>query len=137
MGRHAPLHHLLHGQDHQYLVLLFDHLSRVMRKPMFCICKDKDADQLRGNREADQCLCFRYICSMIPLLSKTEISSLQPSSVAVQPGLCRTRSETRMLVFSCRGSSQGCGLKPGSGHTQDKTLSALVFFSVISSFHPI
>ena len=32
-----------------------------MRKPDFCICENKDADQLRGNREADQRLCFRYI----------------------------------------------------------------------------
>ena len=42
-----------------------------MRKPTFCICKNKDADQLRGNREADQRLCFRYIDSKIPLLSKS------------------------------------------------------------------
>ena len=41
-----------------------------MRKPKFCICENKDADQLRGNREADQRLCFRYIDSTIPLLSK-------------------------------------------------------------------
>ena len=75
-----------------------------MRKPTFCICENKDADQHRGYREADQRLCFRYLDSMIPLLSKSEISSLWPSSVAVQPGLCRTRSETRMLVFSRRGS---------------------------------
>ena len=39
------------------------------------------------NREADQRLCFRYIDSTIPLLSKSEISSLLPSYVAVQPGL--------------------------------------------------
>ena len=32
-----------------------------MRNPTFCICENKDADQLRGNREADQRLCFRYI----------------------------------------------------------------------------
>ena len=75
-------------------------MSRVMRKPTFCICENKDADQLRGNREADQRLCFRYIASTIPLLSKSEISSLLPSSKAVQPGLCRTRSETRTLVIS-------------------------------------
>ena len=75
-------------------------MSRVIRKPTFCICENKDADQLRGNREADQRLCFRYIDSTIPLLSKSEISSLYPSSVAVQPGLCRTRLETRTLVFS-------------------------------------
>ena len=30
-------------------------------KPAFCICENKDADQLRGNREADQRLCFRYM----------------------------------------------------------------------------
>ena len=75
-------------------------VSRVMRKPTFCICENKDADQLRGNREADQRLCFRYIDSKIPLLFKSEISRLEPSSVAVQPGLCRTRSETRTYVFS-------------------------------------
>ena len=52
------------------------HMSRVMRKPDFCTCENKDADQLRGNREADQLLCFRYIDSTIPLLSKSEISRL-------------------------------------------------------------
>ena len=44
-----------------------------MRKPAFCICENKDADQLRGNREADQRLCFRYTDSTIPFLSKSEI----------------------------------------------------------------
>ena len=39
-----------------------------MGKPAFCICENKDTDQLRGNREADQCLCFRYTDSVIPLL---------------------------------------------------------------------
>ena len=47
-----------------------------MRIPDFCICEHKDADQLRGNREADQRLCFRYLDSTILLLSKSEISSL-------------------------------------------------------------
>ena len=45
-----------------------------MRKPTFCICENKDADQLRGNLEADHRLCFRYIDSTIPLLFKSEIS---------------------------------------------------------------
>ena len=75
-------------------------MSRITRKQAFCICENKDADQLCGYREADQRLCFRYTDSAIPLLSKSEISSLLLSSVAVQPGLCRTRSETRTLVFS-------------------------------------
>ena len=33
------------------------------------------ADQLRGNREADQRLCFRYSDSIIPLLLKPEIQA--------------------------------------------------------------
>ena len=50
-------------------------MSLVVRKPAFCICENKDADQLRGNREADQRLCFRYTDSTIPLLSTSEMSS--------------------------------------------------------------
>ena len=61
------------------------HMSLVMRKPAFCICENKDADQR---------LCFHYIDSTIPHLSKSEISSLLPSSFAAQPGLCQTWSET-------------------------------------------
>ena len=53
-------------------------MSRVVRKPVFCICENKDADQLRGNGEADQRLCFRYTDITISLLPKYEISSLQP-----------------------------------------------------------
>ena len=70
-----------------------------MRKPVFCICENKDTDQLHGSREADQRLCFRYSDSTLPLLPKSEISILQPSSVVVQPGLCRTWSETRKTGF--------------------------------------
>ena len=70
-----------------------------MRKPAFCICENKAADQLRGNREADQRLCFRYLDSTIRLLPKSEFSSLSPSSVAVQPGLCGTWSETPNTGF--------------------------------------
>ena len=33
-------------------------MSRVMRKSAFCICENKNADQLHGNSEADQRLCF-------------------------------------------------------------------------------
>ena len=53
-----------------------DNMSLVMRKPAFCICEKKDADQLRSNCAADQRLCFRYTDSTIHLLPKSEISSL-------------------------------------------------------------
>ena len=65
----------------KYLSIL-NHLTKVEtifephhEKTHVCICENKDADQLRGNREADQRLCFHYIDSTIPLLSKSEISS--------------------------------------------------------------
>ena len=41
-------------------------MNRVVRKPDFCICENQDADQLRGNNEADQRLCFRYTDSTVP-----------------------------------------------------------------------
>ena len=41
-----------------------------MRKPAFCICEKKDADQLHCNGKADQRFCFRYIDNTIPLLPK-------------------------------------------------------------------
>ena len=74
-------------------------MSRDVRKQDFCICENKDADQLRGYREADQRLCFRYTDSTIPLLPIAEISSLWPSSEALQPGLCGTWSETPKTGF--------------------------------------
>ena len=70
-----------------------------MGKPTICICENNDADQLRGNREADQRLCFRYTDSSLHLLFKSEILSFQPASLLVQPSLCQTCSETTLLVF--------------------------------------
>ena len=52
------------------------HMSRIVRKPAFCICENKGADQLRGNRKADQRICIRYTNSTISLLPKSKISSL-------------------------------------------------------------
>ena len=52
---------------------MVDDLSLVMRKPFFCISENKEADQLHSNGQG---LCFRYTDSTIPLLSKSEISSL-------------------------------------------------------------
>ena len=75
-----------------------------MGKPTICIGENKGADQLRGNREADMRLCFRYTDSTIPPLLNYKISSFQPASVLVQAGLCRTCSETTLLVFPQGGS---------------------------------
>ena len=80
-----------------------------MGKQTICICENKGAD--RGNREADQRLCFRYSDSTFPPLLNSKISSFYLFSVLVQAGLCRTCSETTLLVFP-RGGSYN---KPTSG----------------------
>ena len=51
------------------------YMSYAVRKPDFCLCENKGADQLRSNCEADQRLCFRYSDSTIPLLLKSKISN--------------------------------------------------------------
>ena len=56
--------------------------------------------QRRSNREADQRLCFRNKVRTIHLLPKFEISSLFLSSMAEQPGLCWSWSETPNDRFS-------------------------------------
>ena len=59
-------------------------MSHIMRKLTFWF-------------EADQHLYFRCIDNTIPLLSKSKISSLKPSSVLVQLGSCQTCSETTLF----------------------------------------
>ena len=70
-----------------------------MRKPTICMGENKDADQLRGNREADQRLCFRYTDSTFPPLLIPKFSRVWVSSVTVQAGLCHTWSETQIVGF--------------------------------------
>ena len=45
-----------------------------MGKPTLCLGENKGADQLRGNREAGQRLCFRYSDGTIPPLLNSKIS---------------------------------------------------------------
>ena len=75
-----------------------------MRKPIICICENKDADQLRGNREADQPLCFCYIDSSIPLLSKSvrasDSGSGDPGSILGRVGVFVSLSKRHLLPKS-------------------------------------
>ena len=68
-------HHLITSLSRHNSIFSKIYWSRIMRKPDFCLGENKGADQLRGNREADQRLCFRYTDSTISLLLKSEISS--------------------------------------------------------------
>ena len=78
-------------------------MTHIVRKADFAYAKTKAqvSFAVYCNCEADQRLCFRYCNtdSTIPLLSKSKISGLKPSSVNVQPGLCRTFSETQIVDF--------------------------------------
>ena len=72
-----------------------------MRKAAVCIYAKTgtDRDHLRDKRAADQRLCFRYINSVLTALHKSEISSLLSSYVTLEPGLCRTSSESPKTAF--------------------------------------
>ena len=74
---YTPLHPTFEPQENMSVKCIppyTQHLSHHMGKPTICIGENKGADQLRGNREADQRLCFRYSDSTIPPLLKSEIS---------------------------------------------------------------
>ena len=68
-----------------------------MRKPTYCICENKDADQLRGNREADQRLCFCYSDSTIPLLPESE--NVKPLPIFC--GCTRHGVIKKVIVINC------------------------------------
>ena len=85
----------------QWLIL---YLSQCMRKPTKCLGENKGADQLCSNCTADQRLCFRYTNSIMSLLFLPKISGFYPASVIIQPCLCRTWLEPKLLVFLCTGS---------------------------------
>ena len=80
------------------------YLSRVVRKPAFCICENKDADQLRGNAKLISAFVFAtwIVQSFFYLNSKFQASShllWLYSLVCVGPG-----RKTRRQVFSEQGS---------------------------------
>ena len=67
--------------------------------PLVCIYENKDADQLRSNCAADLRLCLRYVDRTMPLLPKSKIASLLPSSVAVQPDFYQIWFESPKASF--------------------------------------
>ena len=61
------------------------HMSLVMRKPDFRIYENKDADQLCGNREADQRLCFRYTAQFVSDLVRNPENQLSLTRLIIEP----------------------------------------------------
>ena len=71
-----------------------------MRKPTFCICKNKDADQLRSYST------FVFATRIVQLLYF--LYPIFPAScnlVFLQLDMCRTCSKTTLLVFPFGGSN--------------------------------
>ena len=70
--------HLYNGSNRSTddnMLMFIDKMSGIMRKPAFCLCENRGADQLCSYCTADQRLCFRFPDSTIPLLLKAEIAS--------------------------------------------------------------
>ena len=91
----------------QLLYLLHD-MSHVMRKPVFCLCENKDADQLRSNCEADQRLCFRYLDSTIYLLPKFGRKPQRPVFSRRGCYVCLQSCRSHVFMYNsslCTGSS--------------------------------
>ena len=65
------------------------------------VCKNKSADQLCGNCTAISTFLFTtyMVTCTIFLLPKSDISSLLPSSLTLQPGLCCIWLETKNTDF--------------------------------------
>ena len=104
------------------------YMSRIVRKPDFCLCENKGADQLRSNCEADQRLCFRHSDSTISLLPKSEISSFLPFSETAQTGLCRTWSETPKTGFLASWLIMTSLLSSGERHVIKSVMTTRVFY---------
>ena len=86
-----------------------------MGKPTICISKNKGADQVRSNCEADQHLCFRYTDSTIPLLSKYRYR-IKFISVKVVKMNGLFRFKRRKMLPYCLG----LGFAMGLGHEKQE-----------------
>ena len=61
-------------------------MSRIMRKPAFCICENKDADQLRGNQLISAFVfATRIVQSLFYLNPKFHASTLLTPSIENHP----------------------------------------------------
>ena len=71
-----------------------------MRKPDFCICENKDADQLRGN----QCLCFNgALLTAYLFLLTPNATSRKRNELTRGTSLDRVDSELVKPLGDCAG----------------------------------
>ena len=71
-----------------------------MRKPTICICENKDTDQLRGNRAADQRLCFRYTdCALHTLCTRDTTNYLTSETDTTRRGAWRKMESGELTII--------------------------------------
>ena len=58
-----------------------DNMSLVMRKPAFCICENKDADQLCGYREADHAIIQNFLTLILASKCRPRCDCFQRNSL--------------------------------------------------------
>ena len=76
-----------HSKSSTGQVVKNEQMSRVMRNACLHMQKKNGAEQLPGDRAADQPLCFRNKGGTIPPLIKSKVSSLlMYSPLCVRPG---------------------------------------------------
>ena len=75
-----------------------------MGKPTICIAKTKAQISFAVTAKLISAFVFATRIEQFQILYKSKISSFYPASVLVQVGLCRTCSETTLLVFPRGGS---------------------------------
>ena len=113
--------------------MLHYQMSRVTRKPDFCLCENKGADQLRSNCEADQRLCFRYTDSTLSLLIKSEISSFYAASgtghVGMLPPFYRTFTQNEDVITSNKCLKYNYPTNPYENLVSESCLNLSIFFS--------
>ena len=80
------------------------HMSLVVRKPGFCICENKAADQLSSNCTPDKCLCHRYMDSTVPPYLNPKVQNSSYLKWLYSPVCVRPCRKPRRPVSSLRGS---------------------------------
>ena len=107
---------------HQSFVKIWAaHMNRDVRKPDFCICENKDADQLRGNPEADHAFIFTSWTVQSLYFLNLKFQTSRHSLWLYSPISVRPRRKPQIPVFLRRGSYEIMPFSLFSGHHVIKT----------------
>ena len=84
------------------------YMGRIMTKPVYAKCEQQRRRSACASTQSDQHLCYRWLDSIISLVSISEISSLYIASVAAQAGLCLTWPQSLKTGFLVMGLNYNC-----------------------------